>query len=725
MSRARQKPALFDDHGPNDGFSEKLAVNSKFAERFENRNRKQDLARARELGLDTAVSSGSDEDSESEDDGAALTFDLDKRVRNTIELIRKKDPRVYDSSVTFFAPPADGEDLQTGSKEVAEEEDQPVPSSKKSKAKKSAASNVLRKQLIDAAERGAEDAFDEDDEDAPTRLSAGDDSRPVKAYDAEQEALRRAFIDTVSKDDATLAEGDLLRKAPKSKSRKGRNDEDEPQVSRDELKLHLRSKDGRGIATHAGELADPDAFLTAFMRTQAWRDDEVPITTGGFRLDTPAEGGAVVDSESDEEAVIAADAFEAKYNFRFEDPTGAQIVTHTRRPEDSMRRKDTTRQDERARRKERKETEKAAAAAEVRRLMNLKRAETKSRMQQVRAIAGNGVDMARLAAVLADELDADFDPATHDLKMAQLFNDEYFGAAELDVGPAVAGRGKERVGAAIGDEKAVDDDADDDEDEDATPAWVFGDGPRPGWAGPSAEELAAGADDGLLAGGVSHGLEVEMEDGEDEAGDPAISGRNRDRGRRQRQKRHMSDVARVRAEVAEEDDAAADGGDPDAVLALGFEDVIAGGLRTRFNYTTVPPDDFGLSTEELLLAEDVELNRYVSLRKLAPYREQPWVVPSKRRRREVAEIRKILQRRAAVTAPTEPSVADIKADSSGELEHGESEPVADAKQPKEHKHRDKQPKEHKKRHRESSKHEEKSSVAPASIQAARFASYNF
>lgn len=47
---------------------------------------------------------------------------------------------------------------------------------------------------------------------------------------------------------------------------------------------------------------------------------------------------------------------------------------------------------------------------------------------------------------------------------------------------------------------------------------------------------------------------------------------------------------------------------------------LAGGLPTRFKYTPVLPDSFGLTPAEILLADDAELNEYVGLRRLAPYR---------------------------------------------------------------------------------------------------------
>jgi len=42
---------------------------------------------------------------------------------------------------------------------------------------------------------------------------------------------------------------------------------------------------------------------------------------------------------------------------------------------------------------------------------------------------------------------------------------------------------------------------------------------------------------------------------------------------------------------------------------LDYEDVIAGGQKkTRFNYTKVAQDDFGLTEQEILLLEDRQLN---------------------------------------------------------------------------------------------------------------------
>ncbi|KAI8639130.1 KRI1-like family C-terminal-domain-containing protein [Parasitella parasitica] len=60
----------------------------------------------------------------------------------------------------------------------------------------------------------------------------------------------------------------------------------------------------------------------------------------------------------------------------------------------------------------------------------------------------------------------------------------------------------------------------------------------------------------------------------------------------------------------------------DEYYALNYEDVIGGDLYTRFKYARTEPEDYGLTAEEILLAEDAELNKYVGMKSLAPYRPQ-------------------------------------------------------------------------------------------------------
>lgn len=45
-------------------------------------------------------------------------------------------------------------------------------------------------------------------------------------------------------------------------------------------------------------------------------------------------------------------------------------------------------------------------------------------------------------------------------------------------------------------------------------------------------------------------------------------------------------------------------------------------MPTRFQYTAVPPDHFSLTPAEILMATDGELNQYMSIKRMAPYKNK-------------------------------------------------------------------------------------------------------
>ena len=809
-----KRASLFDDDGADEAAgapvtrAPALRVNKAFAERYEDKKRKQDLARARELGVFEDVPDS--EDDVDEDEGEGLTAKLDRQIFDTINMIRNKDPRLYNPDTRLFSagPSKEGEEEENdGTAVAATGSDTSAAAAaaaaataifddvkrKKKPARKPLARDVLTAQLVAAAEAGKSDAFGDDDEDdVAGRKRFGDDGdRNPKVYDEEQAALRKAFLDTVNEqprhrkrvqrdsdsvaaaattatvappaaadDDDDADEGDdgmLLTLKPAASRKRNADDADDegdgglPEVDRDTLKTFLRKRGSAkgAIADHAGELADPEGFLAAFMRSRAWKEEEdgemeddeadaveaaaasaaaaantaAAAAAGATTTTNAAAAGRIpgVPDEEDEAHLEAADAYEARYNFRFEEPGGGEIVTYGRAVEGSVRRKDTKRKDERERKKDRVAETRREAEAETRRLVNVRRAELKAQMKRIRDIAGDGVDMDTLAAVFGNDLDADFDPAAHDAKMAALFGDEYYAEEEREtVAPGAAA-------AAAASRGNGDDDGEEEEEEGgdaAVPDWVFGDGPRPAWAGPSAEQLAAAEDDdaedellGLPSsssssgggGGARQGKQqqpraggnaalddadgdaaLEQQEGEgegaeveeEEAYDPAVSGHRRGAaGRRanKQQRRRMSALARARALTAHDDGDGDEGdmADPDSLLALGFEDVIAGGLRTRFKYTSVPAADYGLTEEDILLADDADLKNYVALRKLAPYRETEWVVPPKVRRRAVADIRRKL-RAAHPTGFQSSATADAEGGSAVTSGAGGDEPEGGA-----------------------------------------------
>jgi len=680
------KASLFED----DSQDVSLTINKRYEQSFNERKQRQELGRLAELGLLKGDSEKAAESDESEDDaGERLTAGLDKQIEATIRAIRSKDPSIYDPSKAFFSNGGDNEAEEDEKKEDEDDDNNNVRKDiqsksalSKSKKNKTTAKDILREQLVAAAERGETDAFAEDEEDderggaiRPTgrrTIDDGDRAANSRIYDDEQAELRRAFLETAKKtvsndgDDEDDDDSGALLKIRRKTVEEERIEAEAVARDREELRKKLKAKGG-GVAMHADELQDPEGFLNAMMKSRAWKaiedenaddDDDNNGDKGNFGKFTTD----VVDDSEDDEEVWKAEDFEAQYNFRFEEQGGAKIQTYARgaAAADSLRRTDTKRKDERQRKKERKEEERAEKEAETRRLMNLKRAEIKSRISKIRDVAGEDMDMARLSEVMGDELDGDFDPEAHDRMMSQLFGDDYYGNAE----PEDAAIDAIHQNADAEEEEEV-------EDDDGTgtigskakkknkkkiAGWVFGDGPRPAWAGPSAEELAAGVDDLGIDDIVNADIDGEAQgeggggdEEEEEEYDAAISGRKKRReGKRARaNKKKLSAIARAKlalaAEAREERSRGGPaefvGDDPDEVLELGFEDVIAGGLKTRFKYNKVSAQDFGLTAEEILLLDDRDLNSFVGLRRIAPYRESEWVLPSKKRKKDLVTLR--------------------------------------------------------------------------------------
>ncbi len=81
----------------------------------------------------------------------------------------------------------------------------------------------------------------------------------------------------------------------------------------------------------------------------------------------------------------------------------------------------------------------------------------------------------------------------------------------------------------------------------------------------------------------------------------------------------------------------------DPETQIGFEDVLAGGTPTAFQYIPIEKVDIGLTEAELFFADDKILNQMISIKKLFPYREG---AIGEKEKRKMAKMRALVRQSA-------------------------------------------------------------------------------
>lgn len=323
-------------------------------------------------------------------------------------------------------------------------------------------------------------------------------------------------------------------------------------------------------------------------------DENERFLKGYFRekkwLDSDNKGGKAEDDKElilseDEEALEKQEDYEREFNFRFEENAGDRVLGHSRKMEGSVRKKSNARKSQRERKEERIAREKEERKEELKRLKNLKKKEMHEKLQKIKETAGIKYD----AACLLDgvDLEGEFNPEQYDSKMNETFGDSYY------------------------------------DDDDANPNFGSGEDENPEKPDFDKEDELLGLPDrwdkvnqqsGVLSAREKILKRGEACDNEDEDWGP------------------MRNTAAMQAATEQL---------MDEYYKLDYEDVI-GDLKTRFKYRPVKPKKFGLKTEEILMLDDKELNQYVPLKTLAPYRETEWKVPHIKRNQQKQKVRELM-----------------------------------------------------------------------------------
>lgn len=484
--------------------------------------------------------SGTDSDSESEDDeGHLITEQLDTEILATLKAIQSKDPQVYDPQTTFYTE--------------AEEALGPSPHAGRLREKPVYLRDYHRKNLLQG------------------KTSAEVDSVVPATYTAEQRSLRQNLLEqmhTNSHDsdnvDGFAFESDdfLVRKPKEYLKSENRELPLEPDIA-------LADK-------------DPEAFLSNFMASRAW----VPGASSKFQ---PFESD---DDEDDDRA----EAYEAAYNLRFEDPRKAneKLLSHSREvaANYSVRREEPKgRKRARGDQKSRKDAEKAQRITERARLRNLKIEEAQEKLLMFKEAAG------LTGHVLPVEewfkfLGASWDSDKWDKEMDKQFDENYYACGDD------AGTAKVQHGSLGGGTRAKKPKWNDELDiGDIVPAFEEEE------RGKTVFALSDGEEKDLI-GGVA----LDASDGHSVGKQPHKKRKSKDI--RLEQKRDARKERRKLEDVVDRN-----------MITETLPVTSTPNLARPFRYRATSPSAFGLSARDILMADDSQLNQYAGLKKLAPFRD--------------------------------------------------------------------------------------------------------
>jgi len=566
MGRPKKRARLLEDasDASGDEATPTFTINDEYAKRFQHNKAREERQRLEEkYGKDAENLEETDAStSEEEDDEAELaTLELDAQISETLNALRSKDPRIYDKQTVFF------KDDDTSAAAVA---------SRKTKEKPIRLQDYHRANLL----AGKANGDDEEEDDAPM------------TYADEQAAAKRDFLAQTNESDDEDDESDggaLLVKKPGQAVQA----QSPPRKQQKHAEPDIAAAD-----------ANPEGFLDKFMASRAWE----PKGTANYQ---PFES-------EDESDVERAEAWEAAYNMRFEDPARAneKLLSHSRdaAAKYSVRREEVTgRKKTREAEKAKKDAIKAERDSDKARLRRLKIDEAQEKLQKFREAAGLTQGKEVSVEEWAKFLEAGFEDDNWDAEMAKRFGEDYYA------------NGEHAEGDEDGDEDvAMADDAapakkkkkvktskpkwDDDIDiGDLVPDFI-------------AEEEEGGKHITLTD---DEAEEEPEEDDSDKDGEDAHATTEAPSHRTKTTKKDR-ERARLDARRTARLDRAAIESVVDTHLSRTLP---SSATAARFRYRETSPSTYGLTSLDILLADDAELNAYVGLKKMATFRE-----PEKKRK---------------------------------------------------------------------------------------------
>lgn len=567
-----------------------LKINSQFAQKYEKYRQKEELQRLKDKygdrGDETESSESSSDDSEVE-----LDPETERDFYRTLSLLKKKDPKIYQTDAKFFSEGAS----------ISDEK----PSTSKTAVKPMYLKDYERKVILER-EGKYEDDDDSDDEEAVRRIERA----ASPSYIQEQRELKesfRKFVQDSDEDDGDGGEGEgvseLLTRRVKTQEEKDKEEADYVEWLKGQADLEgpEEVKDMKYLRDYWNdpELDEKECFLRDYVLNKGYLDED----NDDDRIPTYDEvvQDDVEDSEEEGETFLERqEDFERSYNFRFEEPDAQQIKTYPRNIATSVRSKDDRRKRKREEVKERKQKEKEQKQEQLKQLKNLKRGEIMEKLKTLQELTGN-----EQLAFSQTDLDGEFDPQKHDQLMQKFFGDEYYGEEE--------------------EEKPQFEDDDEFEEHWNWDTWTGEDRDEDY----GEEEYDEEEND---ASGPHCDDENFIMDADYDPTQHAASKKKKIKERKKMKKEDLPQMGKRRkkshfAEVITKHKPVFDPQEKsfqqylDEYYKLDYEDIIDD-LPCRFRYRQVLANDFGLTTDEILTADDKELNHWCSLKKTCMFRSE-------------------------------------------------------------------------------------------------------
>jgi protein KRI1 len=182
-----------DDDTEDEGFT----VNEQFASKYEHEKARDEVAWRRRQGLDDPPA-GSDEEESSTDDegGRLLTKGLDRQITRTSQMIKSKDPKIYDAGAQLYVSESESEENSSSGSDSSSDDDIGAQQQRQPVTIK----DLVRQRTLAKMDRVLNSDASDSDAEEPT---GGDSSS--RTYVQEQAELKRATRAAVAAGGGTAA----------------------------------------------------------------------------------------------------------------------------------------------------------------------------------------------------------------------------------------------------------------------------------------------------------------------------------------------------------------------------------------------------------------------------------------------------------------------------------------------------------------------------------------